>query len=86
MSGDFSNARDVLLQAAAIGYPWVETASAQLGLLLLEGKTRTGQPLRLCDFASAGADGSAYQSWLKTEGIAPTPFTRAAPGRTAPLP
>ena len=55
-------------------------------MLLLEGKLADGHPFRLCDFASAGADGSAYRSWLKVEGIKPTPFARTAPGRTAPVP
>ncbi|WP_435020452.1 beta-L-arabinofuranosidase domain-containing protein [Tundrisphaera sp. TA3] len=54
-------------------------------ILLLEGRS-DGRPFRLCDFASAGADGSAYRSWLPVEGIKPTPFDRSAPGRTSPVP
>lgn len=55
-------------------------------MLLLEGKAGDGRPFRLCDFASAGADGSEYRSWLKARGITPTPFARSSPGRTTPVP
>ena len=41
--------------------------------LLLEAVTDDGQPARLCDFASAGATGTLYRSWL--------PMRNAPPGR-----
>ena len=33
-------------------------------ILLVETRTPSGAPVRLCDFASAGATGTAYRSWL----------------------
>jgi hypothetical protein len=53
-------------------------------LLLLEYSTPDGRKLRLCDFASAGADGSPYRSWLKVEHVAATAFRRSAPLRRGP--
>ncbi len=33
-------------------------------LILVEGKDAKGKPVRYCDFASAGATGNYYQSWV----------------------
>ena len=41
-----------------------------------------GQELMLCDFASAGAAGNAYVSWLPAPGVVRLPFTRENPSRT----
>lgn len=38
-------------------------------LLLLEVDTVEGQPLVLCDFASAGATGNFYRSWLPAQNL-----------------
>lgn len=43
---------------------------------------RSGRSLLLCDFASAGTDGSAYRSWLKVESVKGVGFTRTNPRRS----
>jgi DUF1680 family protein len=48
---------------------------------LIEYPAAGGRSVRLCDFASAGADGSAYQSWLKVEHVTAVPFRRTDPRR-----
>ena len=65
--------------------PVASDAPGPRPILVVEGQT-AGKPFRLVDFASAGADGSAYRSWLPVEGAPPTPFRRDNPGRTVPLP
>jgi DUF1680 family protein len=50
-------------------------------ILLIEHPAAGGGSLRLCDFASAGADGSPYRSWLKVEHVDATPFRRDNPRR-----
>ncbi len=52
-------------------------------LLLVEARTTAG-PIVLCDFASAGADGSPYRSWLKAEAPGPVEFSREHPWRSRP--
>ncbi|HEU4754295.1 MAG TPA: hypothetical protein VFU47_14390, partial [Armatimonadota bacterium] len=44
--------------------------------LLLSFRAADGRELRLCDFASAGAAGTQYRSWLPVTGVAPRPFRR----------
>lgn len=39
--------------------------------LLLSFEAEEGQELRLCDFASAGASGNPYRSWLPITGLTP---------------
>jgi hypothetical protein len=42
-----------------------------------------GSTVRLVDYASAGADGSRYATWLPLAGVpAATPFSRATPLRS----
>ena len=48
-------------------------------ILLVDVKAADGRIVRLCDFASAGADGSAYRSWLKVEHAPGSPFRRDNP-------
>jgi uncharacterized protein len=55
-------------------------------IVLVEATTSAGKPVVLCDFASAGADGSRYRSWLRVEHATPTPFSHAHPLRTGPVP
>ncbi|MFP4282930.1 MAG: beta-L-arabinofuranosidase domain-containing protein [Opitutales bacterium] len=51
--------------------------------LLLEFRTADGEPVRLCDFASAGRTGTVYCSWLPVEGVpGPAAFSRENPTRT----
>src|SRR5262249_1493182 len=49
--------------------------------LLMDFATEDGGRLRLCDFASAGAAGNRYASWLPANGQVPTPFRREDPLR-----
>jgi DUF1680 family protein len=53
-------------------------------LLTLRVPTERGD-LVLCDFASAGAAGTPYLSWLPFEGLAPAAFSRQNPLRQVPL-
>ena len=55
-------------------------------LMLFETADARGRPVRLCDFASAGATGTFYRSWLPVAG-APRkePFSHAHPLRSARL-
>ena len=48
-------------------------------IVLIEYPAAGGRSLRLCDFASAGADGSPYRSWLKVEHADARPFLRTNP-------
>lgn len=41
-------------------------------IVLLEYRAADGRPVRLCDFASAGATGTRYASWLNVAGAPPT--------------
>jgi hypothetical protein len=43
------------------------------------------RPVFLCDFASAGFDGSTYRSWLRVDHATPLDFTREHPWRSQPL-
>lgn len=52
-------------------------------LLLRRYKTVDGQRITLCDYASAGAAGNFYVSWLPAkEGLKPAAFSRENPLRT----
>jgi DUF1680 family protein len=59
--------------------------NGQPAILLAEAATTSG-PILLCDFASAGADGSRYRSWLRAVNATPTAFSRAHPWRSRPAP
>ncbi len=51
--------------------------------ILLEGQTSKGQPVRLCDFASAGATGTLYRTWLPVSHARRNPrFSRKNPLRS----
>ncbi len=66
------------------GMPPADPVRPMPPMVLIEYPTAGGRAVRLCDFASAGADGSAYQSWLKVEHVAPVPFRRTDPRRSGP--
>ncbi len=52
-------------------------------LILLEGKDATGKAVRYCDFASAGATGNYYQSWVPVGFQCPeVEFSRENPRRS----
>jgi len=70
-------ARLVPLSATERNQPW----------LLLDVPTADGKTIRLCDFASAGATGGSYRSWLPATGLrppAPVPWLPADGSRVAP--
>jgi hypothetical protein len=52
-------------------------------LLLRRFATADGGGITLCDFASAGAAGNQYRSWLPAPGLEAVPFTRDNPWRMA---
>lgn len=54
--------------------------------LLLEVPASSNRALRLCDFASAGAAGTRYRSWLTAADCPPPPVVTRAPADGATLP
>jgi hypothetical protein len=62
--------------------PPVVLESAKGALLRVRFATREGGTITLCDFASAGAAGDPYASWLPAPGLDPVPFSRRNPLRT----
>ena len=65
------------LQKARISFPSPAPDQVRIGRflpwLIVDVPRSDGTALRLCDFASAGARGSQYVSWLPAEQIAPPP-------------
>ena len=62
------------------------TVPADNPLLLFEGKGVDGKTVRYCDFASAGATGNYYQSWVPIAFTCPeVAFSRENPRRTSSL-
>ena len=57
---------------------------SQSPMLLVDAGTPTGS-INLCDFASAGFDGSYYRSWLRAEAGSPLPISRNHPWRSQPV-
>lgn len=51
-------------------------------IVLLEFHAANGRVLRLCDFASAGTDGSPYRSWLPIKNVVKTEFSPTNPLRS----
>jgi uncharacterized protein len=62
--------------------PW---SRPPLPFLLVKVPTADGQELTLCDFASAGAAGTHYISWLPAIGMRPQPFSLENPSQTRSL-
>ena len=79
---DLKNARLSLPARAAQGTrigqfaPWV----------VVDVPLRDAPPIRLCDFATAGAGGSYYASWLPARDIAPPPPAQDYPDNGAAIP
>ena len=63
---DASQLREQLVNDNTYPKPW----------LLLEYRDVNGQPLRLCDFASAGETGNPYRTWFNVKGVRPVEFSR----------
>jgi DUF1680 family protein len=59
----------------------VVTPSEPRPLMLQRFKTKGGGSITLCDFASAGAAGNPYVSWLPAPGLRAVPFSRSNPLR-----
>lgn len=55
-------------------------------IVYLEFSTPSGIPVRLCDFANAGASGTHYASWLPAANTPPAPFRLKTPANDASLP
>jgi hypothetical protein len=51
--------------------------------LLFDVAVAGDRVLWLCDFASAGADGSAYRTWLKVDHVVSSRFSRTNPRRSS---
>ena len=63
--------------------PWTEMLPPWL---LFEFQAENGQPVRLCDFASAGQAGTPYRSWLDLSHTPePRVYSPDQPLRTLPL-
>ncbi len=70
------------LEAARLKGEPVLAAQSPEPIVLLRFLTAYGQQITLCDFATAGATGTPYISWLPVRGLTPRPFTRENPLRT----
>jgi hypothetical protein len=70
------------LDARQLAEKVVRDDTAPAPWLLLEYRDVDGQPVRLCDFASAGVTGNPYRTWFNVRGVRPAQFTRANPLRT----
>jgi len=55
-------------------------------IVLMRFATKKGDEITLCDFASAGAAGNPYVSWLPARGLRPARFTRRNPLRRSGRP
>ena len=69
---DASQLREQLVNDNTYPKPW----------LLLEYRDVNGQPLRLCDFASAGETGNPYRTWLNVRGVHVGEFSKTNPLRS----
>lgn len=58
------------------------TSESLLPILLMEFRAEDGRAVRLCDFASAGADGSPYRSWLPIKNAPKIEFSPMNPLRS----
>ena len=61
-------------------------ASAFQPMVLFEVRGEKDTPFFLCDYATAGAHGAWYASWLRVDNAPPAPFAQVWPCNTARLP
>jgi hypothetical protein len=54
-------------------------------LLVVRTVSATGETIRLCDFATAGATGTRYQSWLPASNAPPAPVVTRLPKDSATI-
>jgi len=69
------------LDAKDIRLEPVEYAGWIKPFMLFKTIAKDGRELFLCDFASAGASGTPYRSWLNVEGLSPAGFSTQNPKR-----
>ena len=78
------------LAAAKVTFPPRDAAAEAAGAfapqLLVEVPTSDGRVLRLCDYATAGASGTPYRSWLPMRDLPPAPPLPVSPDVGATLP
>ncbi len=74
------------LDLARMDFKPIETDARFQPMALYEVTAEDGQPVRLVDFASAGAHGTFYQSWLPIDGLAPVAINQMRPGNGDALP
>lgn len=67
------------MDARALKLEAVPAAKAMEPWVLFRVRARDGQAVMLCDFASAGAYGNQYRSWLPIRNVAVAPFERRKP-------
>ena len=64
-----------MLKDARVSFPKEDVGGNRIGRfspwLFVDVPTGDGKSLRLCDFATAGAGGSRYVSWLRADGLVP---------------
>ena len=68
-----------ILDALSLDPKMTSTSRQLQPLVLLKVKSVDGRDITLCDFATAGAYGNYYRSWLKVRNIASISFDRARP-------
>jgi len=69
------------LSASGLSGEFVPCSQMLKPWVLFKIKANDGRDLFLCDYASAGATGTHYRSWLPVEGVSAVPFTRSNPMR-----
>jgi DUF1680 family protein len=79
---DLNSAKVPGLQATNLQMQLVADDSWLKPWVLVAIETASGDQLRLCDFASAGAAGDEYRSWLPVSGVPAKEFSRKNPLRT----
>jgi len=79
-----------MLKDARVSFPEQDAAGSLIGRyspwVFVDVPTGDGAGLRLCDYATAGAGGSRYVSWLPAEGLLPPPPVPAKPVDGASVP
>ena len=70
------------LDAANLSERVVQSEAFVTPMLLVEYAVPDGKKVALCDFASAGADGSPYKSWLLVRNAVGGEFSVQNPRRT----
>jgi hypothetical protein len=70
-------------RASQVPLESAESSQPPVPWLLLKVGAPNQEPIHLCDFASAGATGTKYHTWLPVEGAKPVDFSRKNPLRSA---